>query len=318
MLMSPPSLADHLFGAARTGLAELIDLRGVHDHLDDASWADLSVAEILVTGWGAPRLTGADLDRMPRLRVVFHAGGSVGAVVDPGELRRRDIVASNAGESNAVPVAEYTVAMILLATRQAWRAEAMYRQRRRYIDREVEFAEAGSYHRTVGIVGASRTGRKVIEMLQATDMTVLLYDPYITDDEARSLGAARVALAQLATRSDVVSIHAPQTSETIGLIDGTVLDLLRPGATLINTARGRLVDHDALRRRLARGDLTAVLDVSDPEPLLPDDPLWELPDVVLTPHIAGAMGSDLRRLGDHVTAEVARYRRGEPLRYEEL
>lgn len=255
---------------------------------------------------------------MPDLRAIFHAGGSVSAVADVDELARRGIACSNAGMSNAVPVAEYTVAMILLAGRDVWRALSLYRERRSAIDREEEFIAAGSYGRTVGIVGASRTGRKVIELLRATDSTLLLYDPHVSQAEATELGVTALPLHDVAAASDVLTIHAPDLPQTRGMIDAAVIARLRPGATLINTARGRLVDHDALGRRLRRGDLTAVLDVTSPEPLPPDHELWDMPNVVLTPHIAGAMGSDLRRLGDQLVGEIDRFRRSEPLRYAEV
>lgn len=315
VLMAPPELASHIFGAHMARLTEVLEVGGPASSLVETL---LGETEVLVTGWGAPRLDAGDLDRLPELRAIFHAGGSVRAVADPDELARRGVVASNAGESNAVPVAEYTVAMILLAGRDAWRAESLYRKRRTPIDREQEFLTAGGYGRTVGIVGASRTGRKVVEMLRATDRSMLLHDPYLRPAEAERLGVALVSLAELAECSDVVSIHAPETPETFGMIGAEIIGRLRSGATLINTARGSLIDHAALHERLLRGDLTAILDVTVPEPLPPDHPFWDLPNLVLTPHIAGAMGTDLRRLGDQLVSEIDRYRRGTPLLYREV
>jgi phosphoglycerate dehydrogenase-like enzyme len=121
-----------------------------------------------------------------------------------------------------------------------------------------------------------------------------------------------VPLDDLMAAADVVTVHAPSLPSTRHLLDARRLALMRDGATLVNTARGALVDHAALIAELRTGRLSAVLDVTEPEPLPPDSPLFDLPNVVLTPHIAGALGTEVRRLGDAAVAEVARYAAGEP------
>jgi phosphoglycerate dehydrogenase-like enzyme len=133
---------------------------------------------------------------------------------------------------------------------------------------------------------------------------VSVFDPYLTDDDARDLGVRRVELDELMATSAVVSVHAPDIPETRHMIDARRLALLPDGATLINTARGALVDTDALVAELATGRIDAVLDVTEPEPLPADHPLWSLPNVLLTPHIAGSMGNELSRLGDNAVAEI--------------
>ncbi|WP_156760585.1 hydroxyacid dehydrogenase [Microbacterium karelineae] len=309
-LAMDPHLGAELFGAEWTRLASIVDLDPdvISDFGDGTALADV---DVLLAGWGCPFI-GADLlDGAPRLRAVLFAGGSASAVLDVREAARRRIAFTNAGEGNAQAVAEYTFAMIVLAAKRARYAERIYRERRTYVDREAELRDTGGYGRTIGLIGASRIGRRVARLLAQTDMRVLVSDPYAAMDEVAALGAVHTDLPRLLAESDVVSIHAPATSETDGMIGAVELDLLRDGATLINTARGSLIDHEALRAHLRAGRIDAVLDVTVPEPLRPDDELWALPNVTITPHIAGATGNELRRLGRDVVDELERFARGE-------
>jgi phosphoglycerate dehydrogenase-like enzyme len=166
---------------------------------------------------------------------------------------------------------------------------------------------------TTGVIGASRTDRLVLDRLRAFDVRLLLADPHLTAQQAHSLDAELVDVDELCRRSDLVSIHAPALPETHHLLDAQRLALLQDGTTLINTARGSLVDTAALTDHCASGRLDAVLDVTDPDPLPPDHPLLHLPNVLVTPHLAGSQGRELRRIGEFAVAEVARFTRGEPL-----
>ena len=154
---------------------------------------------------------------------------------------------------------------------------------------------------------------RVIELLRPHDLEVTVSDPYLDEAEARRLGVRTAELDALLRDSDLVSLHAPLTERTRGLIDGRRLALLRDGAWLVNTARGALVDHPALVRELVRGRISAVLDVTEPDVLPAGSPLFGLDNVVLTPHIAGAQGNELYRLADTVLDELARYAAGLPL-----
>jgi phosphoglycerate dehydrogenase-like enzyme len=173
----------------------------------------------------------------------------------------------------------------------------------------------GNYRRAIGIVGASRIGRKVINLLKGLDCNVLLYDPFVTRDDPIAAGVELVELDVLMARSDVVSLHAPSLPSTRGMIGAKQLKLMRDGATFINTARGALVDEAALIAELQTGRISAVIDVTDPEIPPPDSPLFELPNVLLTPHMAGAVGSERARLGRLVANEIERFIAGEPLQF---
>lgn len=312
--MNPPALAENLFGPHRARLAELVDVPGeVLTEFDSAGARTLlAETEVLLAGWGCPQVDATVLDRMPRLGAVVFAGGTASSVLDTDEAVRRGVVFTNAGEGNAQAVAEYTVATIVLAGKRARYAEQIYRQGRAFIDREAELVDTGNFGRTVGLVGASRIGRRVAQLLMPTDMRVLIYDPYASVDEVRAIGARKVDLDELLTASDIVSLHAPASPETDHMIGAHEFELMRDGAVIVNTARGSLIDHDALRPHVRVGRIDAILDVTEPEPLPADDELWSLPNVTLTPHIAGATGNELHRLGRDVVDEVARYIAGEP------
>ncbi|MFB7371787.1 hydroxyacid dehydrogenase [Streptomyces sp. NPDC056222] len=273
--------------------------------------AALAEAEVLLTCWGAPPLTAAVLDRAPRLRAVVHAAGSVKHHVTEA-CWDRGLSVTSAAAANALPVAEYTLAAILFAGKRILPSALRYGTVRADDAWTAESAAWGNYRRTVGLIGASRIGRRVMDLLRPFDFEVLLYDPYMEAAEARALGVQLVDLDTLCARSSIVSIHAPQLPATYRMIGAPQLASMPDGATLINTARGSLIDESALLPHLLRGRLHAVLDVTDPELPPPDSPLWTLPNVLLTPHVAGSLGNELHRMADQALEEVARYGRGEP------
>jgi len=267
----------------------------------------LGEVEIIVSTWGMPAADELFLARAPGLRGIFYAAGSVKGFVTPA-LWERGIAVSSAAPMNAVPVAEYTVAVILLANKRCWTYM-------RHTRADAGVAEVpGNYRRAVGIIGASMVGREVIRLLRHTDLSILLYDPFVDAGEAASLGARKVELPELMAASDVVSLHAPNLPELRHMIDGELLAKMKDGATFINTARGALVDEAALLPELRTGRLYAVLDVTDPEPPAAGSPLYTLPNVIYTPHIAGSMDAECERMADFAIDELERFLAGQPLR----
>jgi phosphoglycerate dehydrogenase-like enzyme len=273
--------------------------------------AALPEVDVLLTGWGCPRISPEVLDAAPKLQAILHAAGSVKAIVDPAAFDR-GIQVSSAVVANALPVAEFTVAAIVLAGKRAFRLAAQYRTERRKTD---PHAMPGSYGTTIGLLGASRIGRMVAERLRGFDLHVLISDPYLTEAEAAELGAELVGNDDLFSRSDILSVHAPLLPETVGLVDARLLGLLKDGSVLINTSRGKIVDAAALERECVAGRIDAVLDVTDPEPLPPDSPLLDLPNVFVTPHVAGAVGNEIARLGELAVSELERLAAGQPLQH---
>lgn len=270
---------------------------------------DLSDTEILVTSWGAPRLDAELLDRMPRLRAVVHAAGSVQQLVSD-ELWERGITVTSAADANAVPVAEYTFATIVLAFKRAFvhmRSPSTVLEWRDLVGS----TRYGSVGRTVGIVGFSRIGRRVVRMLGQLDgIRILVADPFVSAEAVADAGAELMSLDDMLGLVDVLSLHAPALPETRHMIGAAELAALHDGATVINTARGWILDHDALLTECASGRLDAVLDVTEPDPLPTDSPLRTLPNVALTPHIAGSMGNEARRLADSALDDVEALLRG--------
>jgi phosphoglycerate dehydrogenase-like enzyme len=268
----------------------------------------LARAEVLITGWGCPRLDADVLAAAPGLHTVLHAAGSVRALVGEA-LWEGGVTVSSAVTGNALPVAEYTLAMILLAGKDVFAHRERFRDTHAYPS-TTETAATGNLGRRVGIIGASRVGRRLLELLRPFDLAVSLYDPYVDAAEAAALGAEPLSLDDLLRRSDIVSLHAPDIPETHRMLDRDKLALIRDGGVLINTSRGALVDPDALTDELTSGRLSAVLDVTEPEPLPAGSPLYALPNVFLTPHIAGSLGNELARLGGIVVDELERLAAG--------
>lgn len=268
--------------------------------------AQLGEVDVLVSTWGMPPVDEALLALAPRVRGIFYAAGSVKGFVTPA-LWARGITVSSAATVNAIPVAEYTVAVIVLSNKRFW-------QVMRQPGQAMPAGEPrGNYRRTVGIIGASLVGRAVMRLLQSYDLEVLLYDPFVDAAEAARLNVQQTTLPELMARADVVSLHAPNLPHLRHMIDATLLASMQNGATFINTARGALVNEQALLREVSSGRIHAVLDVTDPEPPVADSPFYTLPNVIYTPHIAGSMAQECQRMVDFALDELERFLAGAPL-----
>jgi phosphoglycerate dehydrogenase-like enzyme len=312
-----PAVTENVFSASH--LAALSQLCDVADPAPLESFEGgrarqlLADAEILVTGWGCPRLDAQFLSLAPRLKLIAHAAGTVKHFIAP-EIFAAGVTVCNAASANAIPVAEFTLAAILFSNKQVLHYRDFYRDKRETARWEdLSDPGVGNWRKTVGIVGCSRIGRRVIELLRPFDFTVIVHDPYVPKADAAQLGVEAVGLDELMQRSDVVSIHAPALDTTRHMIDAGRLARMHDGATLINTSRGSLIDQEALIAELRTGRISAVLDVTTPDILPANSPLYELPNVLLTPHIAGALGGERERLGSLVVAEIERFVRGLPL-----
>ena len=301
---------------ARLGrICDVVQAAPLEEFDSAAARSVLGQINILVTGWGCPFVSAQLVRAAPNLKLIAHAAGTVKYTLDPA-VYAAGIAVTHAADANAVPVAEFTLAAILFANkrvfelRDRYRADPSRRSAYQLMDEPI-----GNYRRTVGLVGASRIGRKVAKMLQGFDFEVLLSDPFVRLGDAVLAGAELVDLETLLSRSDVVSLHAPSLPVTRAMIGAAQLALMRDGATLINTARGALVDEAALIAELESGRLQAVIDVTEPEIPPRDSPLFRLPNVFLTPHVAGAVGTERLRLGQMAIAEVERFVAGLPLQY---
>jgi phosphoglycerate dehydrogenase-like enzyme len=268
-----------------------------------------SDAEVIVTSWGCPPFDAALLARLPSLRLVVHAAGSVKELVSP-EFFDRGLRVSSGNGPLGVGVAETALGMTIASLKNLWR---MVRDTDNggWWDERPRVREL--YDVTIGVIGAGKAGSHYIRLLQGFEVDVLLYDPMVSTEAAIGMGATKVELDQLLSDSDVISIHAPSIPETDGLINAAALARMKDDAILINTARGTIVDEQALIEELKRGRIFACLDVTEPEPPAADHPLRGLPNCVLTGHVAGAVTNGAKRLGRHAVAEVRRFAAGETL-----
>jgi len=315
----PACRAGHM--DALVAMTDLLHPEPVTDLHSPAISDTLARVEILLTGWGSHPIDRALYRKMPNLKLIAHLAGTVKAVLSPDlmpELAERGLRVINAASANARPVAEFTLAHILLHLKRVADWTTLYRHQRSAISTRTTSMQGtvGNRGRAVGIVGASRIGRLVIGHLRRHQIAVLLHDPYLSADTARALGAEKVPMDELLGRCDVVSLHQPLLPSTEQSFGAREFALMRDGALLINTARGRIVDTAALQAAAADGRLSAVLDVTDPEPLNDDSPLWDMPNVQLTPHIAGSFGNEVCDMTELVMQDIDRFCRGEPLQNE--
>jgi phosphoglycerate dehydrogenase-like enzyme len=273
-------------------------------------------AEILVSSWGTPIVDAEILAAAPALKLVAHAAGTIKAMMSE-EAWRRGIRVTGAAQSIATGVAEFCLALITTATKRVfWLAERL---------RDGSWSRADDlfgtpfeiYRQRVGIIGASFVGRELATLLKPMGCTVVIYDPYWSKERIAVLGAVKAeTLDEIFSTCRVVSLNAPTTKETEGMIRGKHFAELPDGAVFINTARGILIAQDEMVEQLRRGRFVACLDVTSPEPLPIDHPLRRLPNVIITPHIAGAVVENLMRIGEFIAEELERFAAGRELRGE--
>ncbi len=303
-----------IYGAPeRARIAELIEVYAPPQTAQtvQADPAILRQAEVILAGWGCPTFSAELLAAAPNLKAVFYGAGSIRHLVTDA-FWAAGIQVTSAWAANAVPVAEYTVAQILLGLKTAWQQVTLCRGERGFR----RLPMAGAFGSTVGLVSLGMIGRLVVERLKAFDVQIIAYDPYVTAAQGAALGVEMMPLAELFCRADVVSLHTPWLKETEGLITAAHLAAMKPYTTFINTSRGAVVaEAEMIAVLQARPDLVAVLDVTHPEPPAVDSPLYTLPNVLLTPHIAGSVGAECRRMGQYMIAELERFLAGQPFEY---
>lgn len=277
-----------------------------------ANPAWLADVEIIFSGWGCPQFTAEFLRHASNLKVVFYGAGSIRSIVTDA-FWERGIQISTAYEANDIPVAEFTLAQILLGLKGYWQYVHSFTLSGEWYE---HLNAAGIYGSTVGLISLGMIGRMVAQKLKQYDVRVIAYDPYVSPKVAADLGVTLVPLMEVFQSADVVSLHTPWLPETEGMIRREHFAVMKPDATFINTARGAIVREDEMVEVLKlRTDLYALLDVTYPEPPLPESQLLKLPNIIITPHIAGANTNECKRNGSYMVAELRRYLNGESLRF---
>lgn len=274
----------------------------------------LEDVEVIFTGWGGPRLDKDFLMAAPKLKAIFYAAGSVKGMVTE-ELWRKNIIVTSAVEANAIPVAEYTLSQILFSLKDGWQFVRNIRKNKGFPAKPFKHIPGG-FGSTIGLISLSSIGRLVNDYLRNFDVNVIAYDPFVSEKEAANLNVKLCSLEEIFQKADIVSLHTPLLDETIGMITGKHIEMMKPHSTFINTARGAIVKENELIEVLQkRTDITAILDVTDPEPPLPSSPLYTMSNIVLTPHLAGSEGKECGRMGKYMLEEFKRYLNGEDLKW---
>lgn len=274
----------------------------------------LKDVEAIFSGWGGPQIDQTVLDHAPHLKVIFYAAGSIKKIATD-EMWDRGIVITTAAKANAVPVIEFTLSQILFSLKNGWQYVREIRTTKNYPSKPFDIR--GTFGSTVGIISLSTIGRGVCDLLKHFDINVIAYDPFASKEDAEKLGAELCSLEDVFEKADIVSLHTPLLDATRGMITGEHFRKMKTNTTFINTARGAIVKEEEMIEVLQqRPDITAILDVTYPEPPEKASPLYEMPNVVLTPHLAGSQGDELARMGDYMLQEVKRYINGEPLKWQ--
>ena len=280
---------------------------------EPARFADVA---ILFSTWGMPTFTEDEIkSAFPALACVFYGAGTVQGFARP--FLACGVKVFSAWAANAVPVAEMTVAQVILANKGYFLANRLFHTKGHVIATQAFKQCKGNYGETVGIIGAGMIGRLVIKMLKQYQVNVLVFDPFFSDEKAVELGVEKCELADLFAKSFVISNHLANNPQTQGMLNYALFERMRKNAVFVNTGRGaQVVEADLVRILTERPDLTALLDVTFPEPPVPDHPFYTLPNCLLTPHIAGSAGDEVRRMGAYMCAECMAYLNGNPYQYE--
>ena len=266
--------------------------------------------------WGMPFLTEKEIEEyLPSLECVFYAAGTVQYFAEP--FLKRNIKVFSSWAANAIPVAEYTVAQIILANKGFYRLSREFKQKDYYTAKNQLSGFPGNYETKLGIIGAGMIGKKVIELLKNYNISIYVFDPFLPDEKAKDLNVTKTSLEEIFANCDVVSNHLANNEQTKGILNYNLFSRMKTNATFINTGRGaQVVENDLIKVLSDRPDITAILDVTFPEPPEKDSLFYTLDNCILTPHIAGSYSNEFRRLGDYMKDEFLLYSQNKPTHYE--
>jgi len=252
---------------------------------------------------------------MPKAKALFYAAGSVRYFAE--SYFKRGVRIFSAYAANAIPVAEYTVGQILLANKGFYQASVLAKAGKYEKAHELSLAHCGNYNAKIGIIGAGMIGKKVIELLKPYKLDIYVYDVFMNEETAEKLGVKKVDLDTLFSQCDVVSNHLANVPATVGILTKDLFAKMKQNSTFINTGRGQQTDENGMLEVLKeREDLCAVLDVTIEEPPKENSEFYTLPNVFLTPHIAGSQANEVQRMSELIVDELERYLKGEECLYE--
>jgi len=308
----PPAVAERLAHLAEPVFSD-------REELSSEELAErLPGCQAVITGWGTPKFTPSTLDAADRLGLVAHAAGSVRSMLPdpPSEFFPRALRITSATRTMSRYVAEHTLALAISCLRRVPHFRESLKGTDDWWGTYSDAAPETIVEQRVGIVGLGSISWELIRLLQAFHCDVWAYSRHADPEMAANWNVKLVGLDELLANCPVVFLQAAVRPDTMKMINRARLKLLRDGAVLINTARGALVDEEALIEELQAGRIWAGLDVTDPEPPAADSPLRTLPNVLLTPHVGGPVPSRYWEMADFVVEEIGRFILGQPLEGE--
>lgn len=295
-------------------LGEMFDFyEGVYDKTESDK---LKEVECIFSTWGFPEYSEDEIrEFFPKLKIVFYGAGTVQDFARP--FLKLGIAVISAWCANSVPVAEYTVAQIILANKGYFQAAKMIKSLEDYNKTRDYFKTfPGTYGGRVGLIGLGAIGAEVAKRLKVYNIEVCAYDPFVSQKKAARLGVKLVDLEEIFETCQTISNHVANLPETVGLFNANLFKRMKNNATFINTGRGaQVVEEDLITALKEQPSRTVVLDVTFPEPPKADSELYTMPNVIITPHIAGSSGDEYFRLGDYIQVEAENFLADKPLEY---
>lgn len=276
----------------------------------------LAKTSYIFSTWGMPQLTEEQIrEYFPNLEAVFYAAGSVQHFARP--FLNCGVKVFSAWAANGVPVAEFTVAQIILSGKGYFQGMRRMKEGGRDAFENYAHSFPCNYGVKIGVLGVGMIGSLVLKMLQNYQFETLAYDPFASDEKLAALGAKRASLEEIFTECQTISNHIANLPTTQKILRYEHFSKMKKNATFINTGRGaQVVEEDLIRALREEPDRTALLDVTWPEPPEADSPLWTMPNVILSPHIAGSINNEVARMGAYMAEEYEALSEGRPVRYE--
>lgn len=275
---------------------------------------ELKTVDFIFSTWGMPRFERSFIaDNLPNVKALFYGAGSVQGFAR--EFLEEGRIVVSAWGANAIPVAEFTVSQIILATKGYFQT-FKHTSATKWVNRRAGGYFSGNYNTKVGIIGAGMVGRAVIKLLKNFMFDIYVFDPFLSDEKAATLGVTKTSLEYIFAECSVISNHLANNAQTVGMLDGKLFSRMLSNTAFINTGRGtQVVETDLAAAMRDAPDRIALLDVTEPEPPVEGSELYKLENVFLSPHIAGGVGSEVQRMGEYMYDEFCAYLDGRPLTY---
>jgi len=297
-----PAIIKDIYSPAQTNrLKELCNLTTDVFSTQDVEAGKLSETDVLFSTWGMASFTDEQLEKMPNLKAVFYAAGATDSFCHP--LFRKQIQLFSAWKANSIPVAEFTVAQITLGLKNYFQMLRFMKDPQTYSACN-RAAGCGMYGARVALLGNGMISQHVQALLKSYDVEIIVIPSHPS--------ARTISLEEAFATSQVVSNHFPNRDDNGGVFNGKLFESMHPGAVFINTGRGCQINEPEMIKVLRkRPDLTVLLDVTWPEPPKADSPLYSLPNVFLSPHIAGSLHDEWHRMADYMIDDFERWIKGE-------